>query len=165
MRKVADFSDKQQLESWRAINDVVMGGCSSSDMQPTGSGTALFSGEVSLENSGGFASVRSDQLFASLERSSGLKIRFRGDGKRYKLNLRTDISLNTVNWQVRFDTADSKWQEQQFQWQEFRPTRHGREVPDLPALDPTSVVGAGLLIADRQEGPFRLEIAWLEVVD
>ena len=42
---------------------------------------------------------------------------------------------------------------------EFRPRYRGWEMTDYPALDPATVCGLGLLIADRQAGPFRLEVA------
>jgi NADH dehydrogenase [ubiquinone] 1 alpha subcomplex assembly factor 1 len=164
MVKVIDFADINQVSSWQAVNDVVMGGRSSSRLLPTERGTAVFTGNVSFENNGGFASVRCNRLAFPLDRASGLSIRFAGDGKRYKLNLRTDTSLESINWQVRLDGAADQWQEQQFGWEAFRPTRHGREVPDAPPLDPTALIGVGLLIADRQEGAFRLELAWIKAL-
>jgi hypothetical protein len=39
---------------------------------------------------------------------------------------------------------------------EFRPSFRGRAVPDAPPLDPARVRQVGLLIADRQAGPFAL---------
>lgn len=164
MVKVIDFADINQASSWQAVNDVVMGGRSSSRLLPTEKGTVVFTGNVSFEHSGGFASVRCNRLAFPLNRASGLSIRFAGDGKRYKLNLRTEISLESINWQVRLDGAADQWQERQFGWAEFKPTRHGREVPDAPPLDPAAVIGVGLLIADRQEGPFRLELAWIKTL-
>jgi NADH dehydrogenase [ubiquinone] 1 alpha subcomplex assembly factor 1 len=165
MVKVIDFADVNQVSSWQAVNDVVMGGRSSSRLLPTETGTAVFAGNVSFENNGGFASVRSNHLAFSLDQAKGLCIRFAGDGKRYKLNLRTDTSLESINWQVRLDGAAEQWQEQPFNWDAFRPTRHGREVPDAPPFDPAAVIGVGLLIADGQEGPFRLELAWIKTLD
>jgi len=165
MVKVIDFADNNQVASWQAVNDVVMGGRSSSRLLPTEHGTAVFSGNVSFENNGGFASVRCNSLAFSLDRARGLSIRFAGDGKRYKLNLRTEASLESINWQLRLAGTAGQWQEQQFGWAEFKPTRHGREVPDAPPLDPAAVIGVGLLIADRQEGPFRLELAWIKTLD
>ena len=41
---------------------------------------------------------------------------------------------------------------------EFRPGFRGRAVPDAPPLDPARVRQVGLMIADRQAGPFALAI-------
>lgn len=164
MAKLIDFAEIQQISCWQGGNDLVMGGLSSSLMLPTEQGTGVFSGNLSLENQGGFASVRCNHLAFSLEPYAGLAIRCLGDGKRYKLNLRSDTSLAAINWQVGFETR-LEWQEQQFLWAEFRPTRHGREVSDPPRFDPAAMIGIGLLIADRQEGPFRLELEWIKALD
>lgn len=165
MEKIFDCSDQQQIASWQPVNDGVMGGCSRSGMQPGPDGTAIFFGEVSFENNGGFASVRCNRLVQPLDRATGLRLRLRGDGKRYKFNLRTDTRLDSINWQVRLDTVANAWQELDFHWSDFRPTRHGHELPETPPLDPAAVVGLGLLIADRQQGPFRLELAWINPLD
>ena len=54
-----DFSSEGAVEEWISINDVVMGGISTGGLERTPEGTAVFSGNVSLERNGGFASVRS----------------------------------------------------------------------------------------------------------
>jgi uncharacterized surface protein with fasciclin (FAS1) repeats len=51
-----DFADDSQR--WRIVNDDVMGGISDSRFRIDG-GKAVFTGRLSLENNGGFASVRS----------------------------------------------------------------------------------------------------------
>ena len=43
----------------------------------------------------------------------------------------------------------------------FEPVFRGRRVPDHPPLDPAEVKTLGLLIADKQAGPFRLELEWI----
>ena len=53
-----DFSDDADIALFQPIDDVVMGGVSRSSFGRAAPGIARFSGCVSLENSGGFASVR-----------------------------------------------------------------------------------------------------------
>ena len=43
----------------------------------------------------------------------------------------------------------------------FVPTFRGRVLTDVPPLNPAGVVSVGLLISDKQEGPFKLELAWI----
>ena len=57
-----DFSSPQAAASWGPIDDRVMGGISNSTFLYKDSSGALFSGEVSMEHGGGFASVRSGHL-------------------------------------------------------------------------------------------------------
>ena len=73
-------------EPWRAINDGVMGGISAGRMVQTEAGLR-FEGELSLENNGGFASVRR-VVEADLAETGGVLLKLRGDGRTYKVSLR-----------------------------------------------------------------------------
>ncbi|MDP1829530.1 MAG: CIA30 family protein [Archangium sp.] len=55
--RLADFGDAAEPARWWPTDDVVMGGKSSSALRPSAR-TGVFEGELSLENGGGFASVR-----------------------------------------------------------------------------------------------------------
>lgn len=52
------FETPVSTQLWQAINDGVMGGVSVSRLRFDSTGYAVFEGVVSLENNGGFASVR-----------------------------------------------------------------------------------------------------------
>ena len=56
-RLVIDFHDPAQTLRWTPVNDRVMGGVSTSQTTATADGMA-YSGVVSLDNNGGFASLR-----------------------------------------------------------------------------------------------------------
>jgi len=55
-----DFDDRSAVDGWHAIDDRVMGGVSCSRLRHDPAGHAVFEGEVSLAQNGGFASVRSE---------------------------------------------------------------------------------------------------------
>ena len=156
-----DFADQEVAVEWTAINDVVMGGVSSGGIRATENGTLLFAGNVSLENNGGFASARSRPRQWDLGSYSGIEIRVLGDGKRYKLNLRADSAFDGIMYRVPFETREGEWQTLRFSFSEFRASFRGREVPQAPPLDPARIASFGLLISDKQAGPFRLELAWI----
>ena len=48
---------------------------------------------------------------------------------------------------------------------DFIATYRGRRLPDHPPIDPSQIQSFGFLIADKQEGPFELEIDWIGVRD
>lgn len=144
-------------EPWRSIDDGVMGGVSRSEMA-VADGTAVFRGEVSLESGGGFASVRSAPEPRDLSAFDGVKIRVRGDGRRYKLRLRDTAGFDGVNHQATFEPPEGEWVTLRFPFSDFAPVFRGRPVPDAPPLDPGRVHTFGFLISDRQAGPFRLQI-------
>ena len=92
-RAIFDFRGARQIEQWVAVNDTVMGGVSTGQSQVTDQGVLVFFGAVSLENNGGFASIRSRPAEIDLAEFDGLMIRVRGAGPRYGFNVRTDVPI------------------------------------------------------------------------
>ncbi|MDH4232654.1 MAG: CIA30 family protein [Nitrospirota bacterium] len=158
---IIDFKDPVENGQWERVNDAVMGGISESRLLIQG-GTALFEGEVSLENYGGFASIRSLPRDFGLEGYDGLIARVRGDGKSYRLRLRTDDEYEGIAYQGVFETKPGEWLSVQLPFSGFVPVFRGRVVPGAPALSPGRIRRVGFMIADRQEGLFRLEIEGVE---
>jgi monofunctional biosynthetic peptidoglycan transglycosylase len=159
---IVDFRAATGSE-WFAVNDGVMGGRSSSTMRPTGEGSAIFEGNVSLENNGGFASVRTDLSEGALAGSSRLVLRVRGDGKRYQLRLRTSAAFDGIAYAASFDTTADEWTTVAVSLSSFEPTFRGYRPRNAEALNPSEVRHIGIMVTDKQEGPFRLEVAWIGV--
>jgi len=158
------FDTVAAVEGWHAIDDRVMGGVSSSGMRWDPAGFGVFTGTVSLQNNGGFASVRLvTQALAALG-VGGYRLKVCGDGKRYKLNLRTDGAFDGVNYQAEFAPPAGQWCQIQLPVDAFVPSFRGRPVPDAPPLDPARVCQVGLMIAARQAGNFSLVIASFTLV-
>jgi monofunctional biosynthetic peptidoglycan transglycosylase len=164
LRMIADLGESGEVEAWYPVNDTVMGGVSSSSIEAGTSGKAIFTGVVSLENNGGFASVRNRAGIYDLSDCSAIRVRLRGDGKQYKFNVRTSRRFDGVNYRVEFPTEHGEWMEIDFPIGAFTPTFHGRVLNDAPALDPSRITSFGFLISDKQKGPFRLEIEWIQGV-
>ena len=158
-----DFSTATNATHWQVVNDDVMGGISTSRFEVT-NGVAVFRGEVSLENNGGFASVRSLPAKHELAGGDAFVIRVRGDGRRYKFTARTDRTFDRAIYQLTFATKKDAWEEHRLLLRDFVPTFRGRVLTGEPPLDPANVTSLGFLISDQQEGPFRLEIAWIKAV-
>jgi hypothetical protein len=156
-----DFSTATNA-AWQVVNDDVMGGISASRFQLTTNGTAIFRGDVSLQNSGGFASVRSSPASYDLAGCDALVLRARGDGKRYKFTVRLDASFDGPIYQCAFATKPGEWEEHRLPFKQFVPTYRGRVLTGEPPLDPAKVTLVGFLISDQQAGAFQLEIAWIK---
>jgi monofunctional biosynthetic peptidoglycan transglycosylase len=155
---VVDFADNEI--PWRSIDDVVMGGVSRSGMEVE-NGIATFRGEVSLDNNGGFASVRSSPEAHDLSGFDGLVLRVRGDGKRYAFRLRNSAAFDGASFQVRFRPPPGEWVEIAVPFSDFVPVYRGRRLTGHPPLDPRRIMTFGILISDKQEGPFQLDIQWI----
>ncbi|MGM0914489.1 MAG: CIA30 family protein [Pseudomonadota bacterium] len=155
-----DFQHQHEAARWRAINDDVMGGVSRGGLHREG-GIGVFSGETSLENNGGFASVRRDPEAFDLREHPGLELYVRGDGRRYQLRLYTDQLPQGAAYRASFQPSAGQWQRVALSWREFEPVFRGRLLKDVAAVDPARIEQLGLMIVDRRAGPFRLELAWL----
>lgn len=159
-----DFSDPRAADAWRAIDDRVMGGVSRSRLRHDPTGHAVFEGEVSLAQNGGFASVRSGPAERGQAGATTCLIEVRGDPRQFKLSLLTDDGFDGINYQASFTTMGHDWQTISLPLTTFRATFRGRDVPGAPALDPARIRQVGLLIAGRQAGPFALDIRRIGLV-
>jgi monofunctional biosynthetic peptidoglycan transglycosylase len=157
---VVDFQTGGGLE-WFIVNDGVMGGRSQSDFQQTAEGQGRFSGYVSLENNGGFASVRAVTEGVDLTSFEGLEIRVLGDGRTYDFRLRTDGRFDGMAYRAPFTTNEGEWVTVRLLFSAFEPTFRGWVPRNAPPLDPGAVRQMGLLVGGKQEGPFRLDLAWI----
>lgn len=151
-----DFSTPGEEERWYAVNDGVMGGVSRGGLTVE-EGVGVFSGSVSFENDGGFSSVWRRPARYELAGTEALRVRVRGDGKTYRVRLTTPGLPDGVSYQLPIETTAGTWTDHELPYEAFEPRFRGRRV-NAPPLDPTKIREVGLLIADGQEGPFRLEL-------
>lgn len=148
------LSGAQQLET---VNDTVMGGVSGSQFwRDDETETLMFVGTLSLENNGGFASAQATLPPTDISGSDSVRLRVRGDGREYGLNLRS-AGMERLSYRVMFTAAD-EWQTLTFPLTDFHPVRTGDTVPDAPPLDTRHITMVGFIIADGQAGPFRLAV-------
>ena len=157
-----DFVSDDAVSAWRAVNDTVMGGISSGRRDRSASGKTIFTGEVSLENNGGFASVQGPEIKQPLGEYNGIALHVKGDGKKYKCGLRTDDLFDGISHQASFGTTPGVWQVVLIPFTGFIPTYHGMQLPADKRLQREHIRKLGFLISDRQKGIFRLEIDWIK---
>jgi Complex I intermediate-associated protein 30 (CIA30) len=144
-----DFTqpDANLQATWGAVDDVVMGGVSESGIR-LANGYALFSGNVSTDNSGGFASVRTRNFEPSFNLSNyrGIELRVKGDGQRYKLFVRTETRWDGVGYAHSFDTIADEWMTIQVPFQDLVPIFRAKTVNDAP-LDTTQICSLQLMLS------------------
>jgi NADH dehydrogenase [ubiquinone] 1 alpha subcomplex assembly factor 1 len=162
-RELFRFDSAASVGDWSAIDDSVMGGISASHLRFDGAGHAAFEGIVSLERNGGFASVRSRPLPLGFPGGVVYLLEVRGDGKRYKLNLRSDDAFDGINYQAGFAAPAGPWSVLRLPLATFAPTFRGRVLPGVPPLDSSRLRQIGLMIAERQAGPFALAVRSISV--
>jgi len=161
---VHEFEKAAELSRWRVVNDGVMGGLSRGEMVFTDEQTAVFQGLLSLDNNGGFSSVRSKPTDYGLDGYDGFEIRIRGDGRTYQFRLRSDDRFDGIAYRRLFTTRTDEWMTIRLELRDFVPVFRGRKVMDAAPLSADRIRQVGFLIADRKPGAFKLEIDWIKAL-
>ncbi len=159
-----EFRTPAAVNNWFAIDDRVMGGLSRSRLRHDPAGHAVFEGMVSLEQNGGFASVRSSAGARGMPHATACEIDVRRSRQQFKLSLLTEDGIDSLNYQAGFAPAGDDWQTIRLPLAAFRARFRGRDVAGAPALDPARIRQVGLMIAARQAGPFALDIRRISLV-
>jgi len=162
-RILFDFASREAAKDWQTVNDDVMGGVSRSRFEITENKTLLFTGTLSLENNGGFASVRSRAKPLGLQPGDLLLVRVRGDGRNYSLNLYSAQRTLAFSYRANLPTRKAEWLEVELPLTAFRATSFGWTIPNAAVVKPEEITAVGVMISDKQAGPFHLEIAEIRV--
>jgi uncharacterized surface protein with fasciclin (FAS1) repeats len=147
------------VDGWRVVLDGVMGGRSSGRVEAADGGTLQFTGNLSLENNGGFAQIRTSVPDGAFDGARGIDLRVLGDGRTYKFDVRTSNARRMAGgFQAEFATEAGAWTDVHLPFETFALHDFGRRVADAPALDPRRVESIGVTLADKNAGAFRLAV-------
>ncbi|SMO39917.1 Complex I intermediate-associated protein 30 (CIA30) [Saccharicrinis carchari] len=160
-----DFNSPETSGQWNIVNDGVMGGISQSNITLNADGIATFSGEVSLENKGGFASVRTALSSIPPKEFKGVMVRLKGDGNIYNIRFRTNRSFDGYAYQAKIKTEKEEWKAFKIPFTDFVPVYRGRTLQNKPPLISGDMAQMGFLIADKQAGSFELCLDWIKFYD
>ncbi len=157
-RLLLALNGSEDEPGWFTLNDDVMGGISTSSVGLTGSGL-LFQGTLSLENNGGFASIRSNAEEYDLSGTTGLRLRVRSDGREYGVSvLAGDERGRTGSWRKRFQVPAGEWTTVDVPFQDMVLNVRGRQFPEVGPPELAKVRSFSFIIADKDVSPFRLEV-------
>jgi NADH dehydrogenase [ubiquinone] 1 alpha subcomplex assembly factor 1 len=151
---IFDFHPDADLNNWTVVNDGVMGGRSRSTLSLDQAGHGVFSGRVSLENNGGFASIRLQCGRIDLN-SKAMVLRVKGDGKRYQFRIRA--RKNDYYSYIHYFETSGDWEDISLPLADFYPTFRGRKL-DLPNFSGNVLEEIGILIGNKRPENFQLLI-------
>ena len=154
---IMSLRDRRPNE-WRVINDGVMGGLSRSEYQSTDQETGLFTGELSLENNGGFASIRTLVGAHDLSRPPGSRSGSRETGAPTSCGYAPTDRWDGIAYRASFSAPGRQMVQRPVSLRGFRSQLQGRVVEDAGPLDAARIEQIGFLIADKVTEPFSLEI-------
>lgn len=158
---LVDFAAPDAAQSWQAVNDGVMGGISDGKFTITDTKTLEFFGTLSLENNGGFASVRTKPTDLGIQAGDTVVVRVKGDGREYVLNLYTKSRRMAFSYRAPLPTTKDEWTEVSVPLADFIPTAFGRRVQGMGPAVPDQINGLGFMLSDKKAGPFKLEVEWV----
>ncbi|MDB2429715.1 CIA30 family protein [bacterium] len=163
VNSVAEF-DKAESDSlsWRVVDDGVMGGLSKGNFGVSDGGILTFKGTLSLENNGGFSSIRTEKVKMDLSGADGLLVRVRGDGRTYQMRFGTDARFRgmEISFMAEFKTSKGEWVEVKIPYDQFKGSFRGMKLKD-EVFDPSKVSRLGLLLADKNPGAFEINVDWI----
>ncbi len=149
-KTIFDFTKPTEdlKETWGALDDIVMGGVSESSIRLIDN-TALFTGNVSTANSGGFASVRTRNFESALDLTgfSGIQLRVKGDGKRYKLIVRSEAKWDGIGYCYSFDTVYNIWITVTIPFEKLIPVFRAKTVKDGSGLNTQTIYSFQLMLS------------------
>ncbi len=152
---IYDFTQDSDISGWNIVNDVVMGGRSTAAMSISSDGHGVFSGVVSLENNGGFCSVRYGMDQVDVGSYSKVIIRIKGDGKNYQFRVKSDYRERHAYISSFQTTGD--WQALEINLHEMIPTFRGRKL-SMPNYPKEYLSEIRFLIGNKKPESFKLII-------
>ena len=152
---IFNFNSDSNISNWRIVDDVVMGGRSNGEFRINNKGHGEFSGKISLENNGGFSSVR--YFFETVDSSNYSKflLRIKGDGKAYQFRVKANLN-SRHSYIYKFSTTGD-WQTIEIPFLDMSPSFRGYSL-DIPNFNGDQMEEVRFLIGNKKAESFTLLI-------
>lgn len=157
---IFDFTKEADLQNWYVVDDTVMGGVSAGKRGLSAEGYGMFEGHVSLDNNGGFSSIRYNAGKTKLQGYSKFVIALKGDGKAYQFRVKTKSS-EYYSYISTF-TTNNTWQIIEIPFNSMVPSFRGRTL-DMINFPGDSLEEIGFLVGNKKEEDFKLAINYISV--
>ncbi len=149
------FTTESTIDNWRILDDVVMGGRSDGHFKINADGHGEYTGDVSLENNGGFSSLRYYFETVDASKYSKFKLRLKGDGKTYQFRVKDD-RYHRYSYIYKFETT-GEWQTVEIPFGDMYASFRGYRV-DIPNFKGNQMEEIAFLIGNKKEERFKLLI-------
>jgi hypothetical protein len=155
-----DFNLKSDLSNWYVVDDGVMGGLSAGNLSLDENGHAVYSGTVSLENYGGFSSIRYQFKRMDVGSFDKMVLRVKGDGKRYQFRVKSKRYERPSY--IQYFTTNGDWQTIEISLADLYPTFRGCTL-NMPNYPGEVMEEIAILVGNKKAESFRLVIDKIEL--
>ncbi|MBT8037620.1 MAG: CIA30 family protein [Verrucomicrobiae bacterium] len=156
-----DFKKTRAAGTWMSVNDGVMGGISRGGAVISKQKNLVFKGEISLENNGGFSSIRTRGEKLDLSAYDGIEVNVKGDGRMYYLTTRSHGRRMLAYWSP-IQPPKGEWTVIRVPFDSFYATYFGKKIPAL-SLNTGKVSSLGVMLYDKKPGAFAIEFESIKV--
>lgn len=152
---IFDFNKNTIINNWRIVDDVVMGGRSNGNFKINNQGHGEFSGTISLENNGGFSSLRYRFKPKEVKNYQYIILKVKGDSKKYQFRVKDNLS-NYYSFIANFETTE-EWQTIKIRLSDMYPAFRGRTL-NMDNFSSKKIEEIAFLIGNKKAENFKLEI-------
>lgn len=161
---VIDFGESAE-DSWYAVNDTVMGGVSDGDVLFE-EDSMIFEGEVSTDNNGGFASVRSPRDETDLSMYSRVLIRMKSEGQPFSMVIADNPLWYADQFKYDIVAPDEGWNTIEIPFESFELYTLMGGYPEptgdvMSSEDAEEIIHLELMSKQFENGAFRLEVDFI----
>lgn len=157
---IYDFDKFTSIQEWKIINDDVMGGRSSANFRLNDEGHGVFEGNVSLENNGGFSSVRYRFDKLSIKNYNKIILNLKGDGAKYQFRIK--IKDTDTHSYISSFSSSGEWQKIEISLKDMPPYFKGKKL-NQPNFNESNIEQVAFLIGNKKEQPFKLIINYIQL--
>jgi hypothetical protein len=159
-----DFGNTSgKIQDWVLISDIIMGGISKAMIKYTDN-SVIMKGDISLDNFGGFASVKTRFKAIDLSTFSGINIRYKALNQQFAFTLEETQNWTRPNYKKEFTSnKQDTWEIATIYLKDFKEYVIGEATGEYINLSSRkNILRMGIISTDKREGPFSLEIDYIE---
>lgn len=157
---IFDFNKNSDINDWTIVDDIVMGGASSGTFKLNSDGFGVFQGSISLDNNGGFSSVRYRFPKTKVKDYTRIILKIKADGKNYQFRVKSN-SGDYYSYIAPFSTSGD-WQEIEIPLKDMYPSFRGRKL-DQANFSKDYIEEIAFLIGNKKRENFKLMIDKIEL--
>ena len=157
---IYNFNKTSNIKNWMVVDDIVMGGKSIGSFELSEEGNGIFKGHVSIENNGGFSSVKYKFSKIYIKNATVLILRIKGDSKNYQFRIKAN-SLDKHSYITKFSTT-GEWQDIEIPLKNMYPSFRGKEL-EIPNFSEEYIEEIAFLISNKSAECFELAIDTIEL--